>query len=97
MTGRQSAADPDSTECDEKTIENIVPLVAVEHNAKQIASSATEDTMEQIDVSPSMPSSSLEKWNEPRANMYRYFSALLSFITMGMNDAAAGVSIPSLI
>lgn len=34
----------------------------------------------------------LEKWNTPRINLYRYLSALFSFIIMGMNDAAYGVS-----
>ena len=97
MTEQQSAADLDSTQCAEKTIENIVPLVAPEHDTKQMAGSATEDTMEQVDVSPSSPSPSLEQWNHPRPNMYRYFAALYSFIIMGMNDAASGVSIPRLI
>lgn len=35
---------------------------------------------------------SLQRWNNPRINMYRYLSANFSFIIMGMNDAAYGVS-----
>jgi hypothetical protein len=34
----------------------------------------------------------LEKWNEPRINMWRFFATLFSFIIMGMNDGAIGVS-----
>lgn len=34
----------------------------------------------------------LERWNKPRINLYRYLAALYSFIIMGMNDAAYGVS-----
>ena len=34
----------------------------------------------------------LVQWNKPRINFYRYLAALYSFLTMGMNDAAYGVS-----
>ena len=34
----------------------------------------------------------LEVWNKPRINQYRYFATLITFIVMGMNDAAYGVS-----
>ena len=34
----------------------------------------------------------LEIWNKPRINMWRYFATLYTFIIMGMNDAAYGVS-----
>jgi hypothetical protein len=36
----------------------------------------------------------LEQWNSPRINLYRYLATLYSFIIMGMNDAAYGVSLP---
>lgn len=36
----------------------------------------------------------LQKWNEPRTNMIRFFSTLYSFILMGMNDGAIGALIP---
>lgn len=36
--------------------------------------------------------SALEKWNSPRINMYRSFSTFWSFLVMGANDAAYGVS-----
>ena len=39
----------------------------------------------------------LERWNEPRANAYRYFATLFAFIIMGMNDAAYGVGYPDFI
>jgi hypothetical protein len=34
----------------------------------------------------------LDRWNQPRINMYRYFTTLFCLILMGMNDAAYGVS-----
>jgi hypothetical protein len=34
----------------------------------------------------------LEKWNEPRINAYRSFATFFSFLVMGANDAAYGVS-----
>jgi hypothetical protein len=36
----------------------------------------------------------LEKWNEPRINMWRVFGTMFSFIIMGMNDGAIGALIP---
>jgi hypothetical protein len=35
----------------------------------------------------------LEIWNKPRINMWRYFATLYTFVIMGMNDAAYGVSL----
>ena len=34
----------------------------------------------------------LEIWNKPSINMWRYFATLYTFVIMGMNDAAYGVS-----
>jgi hypothetical protein len=38
----------------------------------------------------------LEIWNKPRINMWRYFATLYTFVIMGMNDAAYGVSLVDL-
>lgn len=35
----------------------------------------------------------LERWNQPRINIYRSFSTFWSFLVMGANDAAYGVSV----
>lgn len=37
----------------------------------------------------------LEQWNKPRINIYRYLTTLYTFVSMGMNDAAYGVSLRS--
>lgn len=37
----------------------------------------------------------LEKWNQPRGNIYRSLAAFWSFLVMGANDAAYGVSAAS--
>lgn len=34
----------------------------------------------------------LEKWNQPRVNIHRTFATFWSFLVMGANDAAYGVS-----
>jgi hypothetical protein len=34
----------------------------------------------------------LEKWNQPRINIHRTFATFWSFLVMGANDAAYGVS-----
>ena len=35
-----------------------------------------------------------QKWNYPRQNTYRFLTTIFSFIVMGMNDGAVGVSGP---
>lgn len=39
-------------------------------------------------------SSSLEKWNEPKANRLRYLATLAGLVLMGLHDAAIGALIP---
>lgn len=51
-----------------------------------------DSTEEQVQ-SPDTESSNLEQWNKPRINTYRYLATIYSFIVMGMNDAAYGVSL----
>lgn len=87
------ALDTGSTEYDEKPIESTARGPTVGVDANQVAMSPTEDTAEQANVSPSSQEPSLERWNQNRTNIYRYFAALYSFIIMGMNDAASGVRI----
>jgi hypothetical protein len=90
-----SATELDSVQFEETTVDSTTSPVGVEHDAKKIVSIATEDAKEQLDCSVSSPSPPpLDKWNEPRGNMYRYFATIYSFIIMGMNDAASGVSVP---
>jgi len=50
-----------------------------------------EDTEEQLEAQH-VENNSLEKWNSPSINTYRYLAANFGFIIMGMNDAAYGVS-----
>lgn len=40
------------------------------------------------------PKPSLERWNEPRTNLYRFLVTNYSFIIMGMNDSCLGALIP---
>ncbi|CAJ2510688.1 Uu.00g063130.m01.CDS01 [Anthostomella pinea] len=49
---------------------------------------------EQGEPPGSPPKQSLERWNVPSANKYRYFATILCFIIMGMNDAAVGALLP---
>jgi hypothetical protein len=52
-----------------------------------------ENTKEEVDHSVTDSEDlDLERWNEPRANAYRYFATIFAFTIMGMNDAAYGVS-----
>ena len=43
-------------------------------------------------ISP--PPERLQKWNESKTTMFRFFFTLYSFIIMGMNDGAFGVNTP---
>lgn len=95
MPEKEAAAHFDAAQYDEKTIESITPPTIVENDAKDSPASPVVDVMEQTEQHDHSTSSSpLERWNEPRGNIYRYFATLYSFIIMGMNDAATGVSIP---
>lgn len=40
---------------------------------------------------PSTAVNALQKWNYPRANMWRVFACFWSFLVVGMNDGAYGV------
>jgi hypothetical protein len=45
---------------------------------------------------PSTTVSVVERWNHPKANVYRTLAILYAFIIMGANDATYGVSITTL-
>lgn len=71
-------------------------------NEKTVSTLVGDDTKhingeanEQDDVPTSDPDPDrLERWNSSGTNIFRYFASLFSFIVMGMNDAAYGVSPP---
>lgn len=44
------------------------------------------------ELSPGSSSGTLEKWNKPGINIYRFVASNWCFIVMGMNDGAVGVS-----
>lgn len=51
-----------------------------------------EEPKETGEQNPGFPeNNSLEQWNDPKINTYRYLSALFTFVVMGMNDAVVGV------
>lgn len=59
------------------------------------AEKARPEVFEELDVTaPSHATDSLERWNFPTVNMWRFFLTLLSFFVLGANDAAVGALIP---
>ncbi|KAK8106819.1 Bypass of stop codon protein 6 [Apiospora kogelbergensis] len=54
----------------------------------------TAAAIQNDDVLEGVPSHSVEKWNEPRINIYRLLVTNYSFIIMGMSDACLGPLIP---
>lgn len=65
-------------------------------NTRSLASPTTPTDEETAASQPHQGPSELvlQRWNEPRVNIYRFFTTLLSFIIMGMNDGAVGVGDP---
>lgn len=53
---------------------------------------SASNTTDEEGIREPQQEATLQKWNEPRENMYRFFTTLYSFIIMGMNDGAMGVS-----
>lgn len=45
--------------------------------------------------SPTTAAPVVEKWNYPKSNTYRIGATFFSFLVMGANDAAYGVSLPT--
>lgn len=72
------------------TINDEIQSYSVEDGPNQML----EDSKEQIDspIEETQSFETLERWNKPRINLYRYLASLYSFVIMGMNDAAYGVS-----
>jgi hypothetical protein len=73
-------------------------LTINEDNEKDVIAPNLEDKSgEALDTKEDTQNSTdemnkLDRWNQPRINMYRYFTTLFCLIIMGMNDAAYGVS-----
>jgi hypothetical protein len=71
----------------EKTMPDISPIVNKEvHDEVRCVIKEGNDL-------PSLgtPAGSLEHWNKPRINTWRFLATLLSFLMMGGNDGAFGV------
>ncbi len=63
-------------------------LASIEGDSKQVR----EKIADQSDISrPSPEREILQRWNEPRVNLYRYLAVLYSFVVLGMNDGVYGV------
>ena len=70
-----------------KSHSNVFGSIDFEPSGIKVSKERIESSMIREDISRP-----LEQWNKPRINLYRYFASLYSFIIMGMNDAAYGVS-----
>ena len=67
-------------------------------NLGQVSSRAepgqTDDDVRGDLPAPSTAVEALERWNNPKSNMYALFGTYLSFPILGMNDASPGPLIP---
>ncbi|KAI0595775.1 tRNA wybutosine-synthesizing protein [Biscogniauxia sp. FL1348] len=71
--------------------EAVIAAGDYQNQSKECSSEQDQDET----ASPGCSSkSSLERWNVPSINKYRYLTTILCFIIMGMNDAAIGALIP---
>jgi hypothetical protein len=64
---------------------DMTPLETLSRDAQLPTGSASHDSSEGFPA--------LEKWNQSRGNICRSLSTFWSFLVMGANDAAYGVSI----
>lgn len=66
------------------------------HSSLQIQETRTsqkdDDPVENLPSPTTAGPDKHERWNAPRLNMWRSFAAFWSFVVMGSNDAAYGVS-----
>jgi hypothetical protein len=74
-----------------------VTYMSLDAKTEHVVDGGIENKREHARAGPESEndSPSQEQWNTPRINIYRYFATIYSFIIMGMNDAAYGVSSPS--
>ena len=66
-------------------------------NARSVSIPEREPDLETLSAQsqhepPAVVAHALEKWNEPSVNVSRLFATFWSFVIMGANDAAYGVS-----
>lgn len=71
---------------DEERGQDSITAASLDDVSKQIVDKTNEE------AGAARGAGELEKWNRPRINIYRYLATLYSFVIMGMNDAAYGVS-----
>jgi hypothetical protein len=71
----------------EKTLPGLLPVVNKEHHDEEKYVTKADDEL----PGPNAAGSSLEHWNKPRINLWRFLATLWSFWMMGANDGAFGV------
>ncbi|XPS78310.1 hypothetical protein M3J07_010329 [Ascochyta lentis] len=87
-----------SNRCSESSIElRPIPSAALRDPGRLLS----EDRSKNIDPAEFLPQPSttvsvVERWNSPKANIYRTAATLFAFVIMGANDAAYGAIIPYL-
>jgi hypothetical protein len=71
----------------DKTLPDLSPVVEKEARDEERCVVKEENDLS----SPDTAANSLEHWNKPRLNTWRFLATLLSFLMMGGNDGAFGV------
>jgi hypothetical protein len=66
------------------------PIMTSEEGRKAGEKVETDSIRGDTEV-PETAFEALQKWNEPRINMWRVFATYFSFFIFGMNDGALGV------
>jgi hypothetical protein len=76
------------------TLDTTIAPIGEGRDAQEMVVNTAVDIGKQTNSSvSSLGPAPLERWNQPRSNIYRYLGTIFSFITMGMNDASSGVSV----
>jgi len=71
----------------EKTLPELSPIVNKKAHDEERCVIKEENDL----PGPDAAEDSLERWNKPRINTWRFLATLLSFLMMGGNDGAFGV------
>jgi hypothetical protein len=89
----------DSVAPPKSTVQQPTPALSIKSSSlsieQRLSISPKDGERRDFDLpAPSTAVSQVKQWNSPRINMWRVFATFYSFIILGMNDAAYGVSAP---
>ena len=92
VTQTPSSTNPPSGSASQTNIE--LQPVAISRDEGRLLGDRLSKNIDPVEFlpQPSTTVSVVERWNNPKVNIYRTFATLFAFMIMGANDAAYGVN-----